>query len=231
MGLRSQGVHRGGRCRRHRGGGRAGRPGRHLRAARRAAARSSSSTRSPSRTSAGRRSGPSAGCSLSIRRSSAGSASRIPSSWPGRTGRAAPALTASTPRTDLWPRRWAEAYVHFAAGEKRAWLRKRGVRFFPIVGWAERGGYTATGHGNSVPRFHITWGTGPGLVEPFAAGCARQSCRAGRPRRSGTAWTSWSSPTAWSAACAAPCSNRRRCRAGRAVPATSLATSSCSPRR
>jgi uncharacterized protein len=70
--------------------------------------------------------------------------------------------------SDLWPRRWAEAYVHFAAGEKRAWLRKRGVRFFPIVGWAERGGYTATGHGNSVPRFHITWGTGPGLVEPFA---------------------------------------------------------------
>jgi uncharacterized protein len=69
---------------------------------------------------------------------------------------------------DLWPRQWAEAYVHFAAGEKRAWLRKRGVRFFPIVGWAERGGYTATGHGNSVPRFHITWGTGPGLVEPFA---------------------------------------------------------------
>src|SRR6478752_6149289 len=70
---------------------------------------------------------------------------------------------------DIWPRRWAEAYVHFAAGEKRAWLHERGVRLFPIVGWAERGGYTATGHGNSVPRFHITWGTGPGLVAPFAA--------------------------------------------------------------
>ncbi len=70
---------------------------------------------------------------------------------------------------DVWPRRWAEAYVHFAAGEKRSWLHQRGVRWFPIVGWAERGGYTATGHGNSVPRFHITWGTGPGLVAPFAA--------------------------------------------------------------
>lgn len=70
---------------------------------------------------------------------------------------------------DVWGRRWAEAYVHFAAGEKRAWLHERGVRFFPVVGWAERGGYTATGHGNSVPRFHITWGTGPGLVAPFAA--------------------------------------------------------------
>jgi predicted oxidoreductase len=68
---------------------------------------------------------------------------------------------------DHWPRKWAEAYVAFAAEEKRSWLRQRGVRFFPIVGWAERGGYNATGHGNSVPRFHITWGTGPGIVAPF----------------------------------------------------------------
>jgi predicted oxidoreductase len=70
---------------------------------------------------------------------------------------------------DAWPRKWAEAYLEFAAGEKRAWLRERGIRFFPIVGWAERGGYTATEHGNSVPRFHITWGTGPGVVAPFIA--------------------------------------------------------------
>ncbi|MEU7875627.1 FAD-binding dehydrogenase [Dactylosporangium sp. NPDC049140] len=68
---------------------------------------------------------------------------------------------------DEWPRRWAEAYVHFAAGEKRAWLRAMGHRLFPVVGWAERGGGPADGHGNSVPRFHITWGTGPGVVEPF----------------------------------------------------------------
>ncbi|MCQ0022100.1 FAD-binding dehydrogenase [Streptomyces somaliensis DSM 40738] len=68
---------------------------------------------------------------------------------------------------DHWPRRWAEAYVDFAAGEKRAWLHRQGVRFFPVVGWAERGGYGAVGHGNSVPRFHVTWGTGPGLVAPF----------------------------------------------------------------
>jgi uncharacterized protein len=68
---------------------------------------------------------------------------------------------------DYWPRRWAEAYVGFAAGEKRAWLRAMGHRIFPIVGWAERGGAGATGHGNSVPRFHVTWGTGPGLIEPF----------------------------------------------------------------
>ncbi len=69
---------------------------------------------------------------------------------------------------DHWPRRWAEAYVAFAAGEKRDWLRAMGHRIFPVVGWAERGGYDAMGHGNSVPRFHVTWGTGPGIVEPFA---------------------------------------------------------------
>jgi len=68
---------------------------------------------------------------------------------------------------DHWPRKWAEAYVDFAAGEKRAWLHAQGVRWFPIVGWAERGGYLASGHGNSVPRFHLTWGTGPALIEPF----------------------------------------------------------------
>ena len=68
---------------------------------------------------------------------------------------------------DAWPRRWAEAYVDFAAGEKRAWLHALGLRFFPVVGWAERGGALATGHGNSVPRFHVTWGTGPGVLEPF----------------------------------------------------------------
>src|SRR3954447_24123512 len=68
---------------------------------------------------------------------------------------------------DRWPRRWAEAYVDFAAGEKRSWLREMGHRFFPVVGWAERGDGRAEGHGNSVPRFHITWGTGPGVVEPF----------------------------------------------------------------
>lgn len=69
---------------------------------------------------------------------------------------------------DFWPRQWAEAYVAFAAGEKRDWLRAMGHRIFPVVGWAERGGYDAMGHGNSVPRFHVTWGTGPGIVEPFA---------------------------------------------------------------
>ncbi|MGB7287192.1 MAG: FAD-binding dehydrogenase [Salaquimonas sp.] len=68
---------------------------------------------------------------------------------------------------DHWPRRTAEAYLDFAHGEMRPWLHKMGMRWFPIVGWAERGGASANGHGNSVPRFHITWGTGPGVLKPF----------------------------------------------------------------
>ncbi|WP_170769134.1 FAD-binding dehydrogenase [Ruegeria lacuscaerulensis] len=68
---------------------------------------------------------------------------------------------------DAWPRKWAEAYVEFAAGEMRPWLHDMGLRWFPVVGWAERGGSYADGHGNSVPRFHITWGTGPGVLEHF----------------------------------------------------------------
>lgn len=90
---------------------------------------------------------------------------------------------------DHWPRRWAEAYLEFAAGEKRSWLRQKGVGFFPVVGWAERGGYGALGPGNSVPRFHITWGTGPGVVAPFVA-TLEQAEREGRatvlPRRRAT---------------------------------------------
>jgi len=69
---------------------------------------------------------------------------------------------------DKWGYQWAKAYVDFAAGEKYEWLRSLGIKFFPVVGWAERGGSLAGGHGNSVPRFHIVWGTGPGIVEPFA---------------------------------------------------------------
>lgn len=69
---------------------------------------------------------------------------------------------------DHWPGKWAEAYLDFAAGEKRDYLRDLGVRFLPIVGWAERGDGSADGHGNSVPRFHLTWGTGPEIVRVFA---------------------------------------------------------------
>jgi len=82
---------------------------------------------------------------------------------------------------DYWPRAWAEAYVDFAAGEKRSWLHAMGHRLFPVVGWAERGDGRADGHGNSVPRFHITWGTGPGIVAPFERR-VRQAVAEGRVR-------------------------------------------------
>ncbi|HEV3379797.1 MAG TPA: FAD-binding dehydrogenase [Trebonia sp.] len=90
--------------------------------------------------------------------------------WQDWTGTAA----FDRPEDDL-PRQWARAYVEWAASEKRSWLRQMGHRVLPVVSWAERGGYLATGHGNSVPRFHITLGTGPGVVEPFEARVRRQA--------------------------------------------------------
>ena len=133
---------------------------------------------------------------------------------------------------DLWPKRWAEAYVAFAAGEKRGWLRAMGHRIFPVVGWAERGGYDAMSHGNSVPRFHVSWGTGPGIVEPFER--RAREAQAERPadlqipppRRCAHA-----SPTAPSMASAARSSSLTTSRAARAVRARSSATSRCARRR
>ena len=73
---------------------------------------------------------------------------------------------------DRWPSRWADAFVDFAADRgpdgMEAYVKARGITFMKNVGWAERGDGTATGHGNSVPRFHLTWGTGPQVVRAFA---------------------------------------------------------------
>ncbi len=79
---------------------------------------------------------------------------------------------------DSWAVKWARAYVEFAAGEKRSWLAGLGMSWLPFAGWAERGDLRAGGHGNSVPRFHITWGTGTGVAEPFIAS-ARRAASAG----------------------------------------------------
>lgn len=68
---------------------------------------------------------------------------------------------------DYWPRRWGREYVRFAAGEKRSYLKSLGLNVLPTVGWAERGSGDSAGHGNSVPRFHLTWGTGPEVVRVF----------------------------------------------------------------
>src|SRR5947199_1737630 len=64
--------------------------------------------------------------------------------------------------SDEWPRRWAEQYVARARDEVGGWLKSHGVWFFPVVNWAERGVY---GDGNSVPRFHLCWGCGQGMVD------------------------------------------------------------------
>lgn len=80
---------------------------------------------------------------------------------------------------DLWAQRWAEAYVEFAATEKRSWIKQKGIDLTPVVGWAERGDGRAEGHGNSVPRFHIAWGTGTGVSEPFA-NKVREGMRTGK---------------------------------------------------
>ncbi|TKK85208.1 FAD-binding dehydrogenase [Herbidospora galbida] len=74
---------------------------------------------------------------------------------------------------DGWAVRWARAYVEFAAGEKRSWIDAQGIKLTPVVGWAERGSLQAEGHGNSVPRFHVAWGTGTGVVGPFVRAAQR----------------------------------------------------------
>jgi len=71
-------------------------------------------------------------------------------------------------KEDYWARQWAEAFVNFATDEMETYLKGLGMGFLFNVGWAERGDGRAEGHGNSVPRFHVTWGTGPEVVRVFA---------------------------------------------------------------
>ncbi len=89
------------------------------------------------------------------------------SDWLGSANFAAGAQDGAGP--DAQGYQWAKNFVEFASGPMRPWLHKLGMRWFPLVQWAERGGHLAGGHGNTVPRFHVTWGTGPGVVEPFVA--------------------------------------------------------------
>jgi predicted oxidoreductase len=77
---------------------------------------------------------------------------------------------------DVWPRRWAEAYVSMSLEHIRGYLVRRGVGFFPAVNWTERGYFVP---GNSVPRFHVAWGTGEGIVAPLVARL-REHVAAGR---------------------------------------------------
>ncbi len=67
---------------------------------------------------------------------------------------------------DEWPQRWARTYVERSRELIYDWLTARGVEFLPLVNWAERGLF---GPGNSVPRWHIAWGTGHAIIEAVVA--------------------------------------------------------------
>src|SRR5699024_2338677 len=101
---------------------------------------------------------------------------------------------------------WAEKYVEFAAGPMREWLHRLGVRWFPLVQWAERGGYLAGGHGNTVPRFHVTWGPARGSSRRSSLRRTGREQRAGSDSSSGTGSASSSPPMARSPASAPMCS-------------------------
>ena len=61
-----------------------------------------------------------------------------------------------------WAKRWAQAYAEGNKTEIYDWLKQRGISFFPAVQWVERGNFS---DGNSVPRYHVAWGCGRGLVQ------------------------------------------------------------------
>lgn len=67
---------------------------------------------------------------------------------------------------DVWPRRWAEYYVQHSRAEVYDWLVQQGLKFMPAVNWVERGLY---GGGNSVPRYHVVWGTSRELTRCLIA--------------------------------------------------------------
>ncbi len=67
---------------------------------------------------------------------------------------------------DSWPQQWADEYAKRNYHDVYLWLKSLGLRFLPAVNWVERGLYTP---GNSLPRYHILWGTGWELVEVVLA--------------------------------------------------------------
>jgi len=77
---------------------------------------------------------------------------------------------------DHWPRAWAKTYVQRATADVHGWVRRLGVSFLPVVNWVERGEFRP---GNSVPRFHVAWGTGKGITDAVIA-ALRGHSNAGR---------------------------------------------------
>lgn len=62
---------------------------------------------------------------------------------------------------DKLPKQWAKSYVYNSTPKVYDWLKQQGIKFFPVVHWVERGLFKP---GNTVPRFHMVWGTGSELT-------------------------------------------------------------------
>ncbi|MFN3603607.1 MAG: FAD-dependent oxidoreductase [Leptonema sp. (in: bacteria)] len=63
---------------------------------------------------------------------------------------------------DHYGKEWAKEYVYNNLDYVYHWLRGKKIQFFPVVHWVERGLFKP---GNSVPRFHMVWGTGYELMK------------------------------------------------------------------
>lgn len=66
---------------------------------------------------------------------------------------------------DHYAKQWAKEYIDHNREDVHDWLTGFGIRFFPVVHWVERGDFGHLGGGNSVPRYHLTWGTGWELTQ------------------------------------------------------------------
>ena len=71
---------------------------------------------------------------------------------------------------DHWPMQWARHYVEHSRTQVYDWLLGEGVKFMPAVNWVERGRH---GEGNSLPRYHIVWGTARELARCLIAAMRR----------------------------------------------------------
>ena len=67
---------------------------------------------------------------------------------------------------DHWPRKWGQFYCENSIEYIFEFLTHKKIAFLPVVNWAERGLYAP---GNTVPRWHITWGTGFEIIDRLLA--------------------------------------------------------------
>ena len=63
---------------------------------------------------------------------------------------------------ETWPLAWAKCYAEESLELVHDWVKSLGLKFMPAVNFVERGERIK---GNSVPRYHVLWGTGRELVQ------------------------------------------------------------------